>query len=504
MKRNRSVTAINVFASICLQIATIISGFIIPRIILTTFGSEANGLISSLTQFLNYMALFEGGLSAVVLANLYKPLAERDMEKASQVVATTRRFYNKLAIGFVIYTLVLAVLYSIFTKSSFSFGYIALMTLILAINTFVRYAFSISLRLLLQADKKVYIISFTQIVVVILNILAFVILKNVWPNLHFMEFVSALVFLLQPIIYYLAVGKHLDIKKDAKPDKALLKSRWDGLGVSLATFVHNNTDVVVLTLFVGLKTVSIYSVYVFVTGHLKQLIQSFSSGITPTMGHLYAKKDEKGLNKLFDFYEYMTFVLTSFLFTVGGLLITPFVLLYTSNVTDANYDQPVFGIIILLAEAMFCLKEPFVNLAYVANKFKVVRKHAIIEAAINIILSVILVFPLGLIGIAIGTLTAMTYRTMYHVIYAWKDLIKRSPWKFFEKMMVFGVASLICVVVCAWLLPLNDLSVNNWLVHAVIYAVIMAALIIIISVMFYRKELGKIKGVVKKVMKRGA
>ncbi|MBR3169301.1 polysaccharide biosynthesis C-terminal domain-containing protein [Candidatus Saccharibacteria bacterium] len=504
MRKNRSITAINIFASICLQIATIISGFIIPRIILTTFGSEANGLISSLTQFLNYMALFEGGLSAVVLANLYKPLAERDMEKASQVVATTRRFYNKLAIGFVIYTLVLAVLYPIFTKSSFSFGYIALMTLILAINTFVRYAFSISLRLLLQADKKVYIISFTQIVVVILNILAFVILKDVWPNLHFMEFVSALVFLLQPIIYYLAVGKHLDIKKDAKPDKALLKSRWDGLGVSLATFVHNNTDVVVLTLFVGLKTVSIYSVYVFVTGHLKQLIQSFSSGITPTMGHLYAKKDEKGLNKLFDFYEYMTFVLTGFLFTVGGLLITPFVLLYTSNVTDANYDQPVFGIIILLAEAMFCLKEPFVNLAYVANKFKVVRKHAIIEAVINIVLSVILVFPLGLVGIAIGTLTAMTYRTMYHVIYAWKDLMKRSPRKFFEKMIVFGMASLICVVVCTWFLPLNDLSVNNWLIHAVFYAVIMAALIAIISIMFYRDEIGKIKGAVKKAMKRSA
>lgn len=503
MRKNKSVTAINIFASIGLQIATIISGFIIPRIILTTFGSEANGLISSLTQFLNYMALFEGGLSAVVLANLYKPLAEKDMEKASQVVATTRRFYNKLAIGFVIYTLALAVLYPIFTKSSFSFGYISLMTLILAINTFVRYAFSISLRLLLQADKKVYIISFTQIVVVILNILAFVILKNIWPNLHFMEFVSALVFLLQPIIYYLSVGKHLDIKKNAKPDKALLKSRWDGLGVSLATFVHNNTDVVVLTLFAGLKTVSIYSVYVFVTGHLKQLIQSFSSGITPTMGHLYAKKDEKGLNELIDFYEYMTFVLTSFLFTVGGLLITPFVLLYTSNVTDANYNQPIFGILILAAEAMFCLKEPFVNLSYVANKFKVVRKHAIIEAMINIILSVILVFPLGLVGIAIGTLVAMTYRTMYHVIYTWKDLVHRTPKKFFEKLLIFGLTSGICVAICVGFLPLNELSVEKWLIHAIVYAAIMSILLIIISVLFYRKELGKIKGVVKKATTRG-
>lgn len=493
MRKNHSITAINILASIGLQIATIVSGFIVPRIILTTFGSEANGLVSSLTQFLNYMALLEGGLSAVVLANLYKPLAEKDMEKASQVVATTRKFYNKLAIGFLIYTLALAVLYPIFTKSSFSFEYISLMTLILSINTFVRYAFSISLRLLLQADKKVYIISITQILVVVLNIIVFVVLKHIWPNLHFMEFVSALVFLLQPIIYYLAVGKHLDINPDAKPDKTLLKSRWDGLGVSLATFVHNNTDVVVLTLFAGLKTVSIYSVYVFVTGHLKQLIQSFSSGITPTMGHLYAKKDEKGLNDLFDFYEYMTFTLTSFLFTVGGLLITPFVLLYTSSVTDANYDQPIFGVLILMAEAMFCLKEPFVNLSYVANKFKVVRKHAIIEAMINIVLSVILVFPLGLIGIAIGTLAAMTYRTMYHVIYTWKDLTHRTPKKFFQKLLIFGLTSGVCVAICIGFLPLNELSVEKWLVHAVIYAAIMLGLLTIISAVFYRKEMKKMK-----------
>jgi len=201
MKKIKSITVLNITFSVLLQAVTIVSGFIIPRIILTTFGSEANGLVSSLTQFLNYMALFEGGLSAVVLANLYKPLAEKDMEKASQVVATTRKFYNKLAIGFLIYTLALAVLYPIFTKSSFSFEYISLMTLILSINTFVRYAFSISLRLLLQADKKVYIISLTQILVVVLNIIAFVILKHIWPNLHFMEFVSALVFLLQPIVY---------------------------------------------------------------------------------------------------------------------------------------------------------------------------------------------------------------------------------------------------------------------------------------------------------------
>ena len=42
----------NIVSSIVLQVVNIISGFILPRIILGTFGSEVNGLVSSLNQFL--------------------------------------------------------------------------------------------------------------------------------------------------------------------------------------------------------------------------------------------------------------------------------------------------------------------------------------------------------------------------------------------------------------------------------------------------------------------
>ena len=502
MKRNRSITGLNIFSSILLQIVTIISGFIIPRIILGSFGSEANGLVSSLNQFLNYVALFEGGLSAVVLANLYKPLANRDMQKVSMVVATTRKFYNKLAIGFLIYVVFLAFLYPVFVESTFSYEYVVSMTMILAINTFVRYAFSISLRLLLQADKKVYIISFTQVAIIILNVILFVGLRDVFPDLRLLEFVSALVFLLQPISYYIAVRKHLAIEKNIKEDKSLIKSRWDGLGVSIATFIHNNTDMVVLTVFTTLDTVSVYSIYALVVGHLKQIMQAFSSGITPTMGQQYAKEDKEELMKTFEFYEYMTFMITTFLFTVGGLLLTPFVLLYTSSITDANYDQPIFGIILLIAEAVFCLKEPYVNLSYVANKFKVIRKHAFIEAGINIIVSLLLVRPLGLIGIAVGTLAGMSYRTIYHVVYAGKDLICRPVRFFFGKVIVFGLASLVCCLICCFIAPINDLSVGNWLICAIEYSAVMLVILLIVSAVFYRNDLGMISGVFKRFKKK--
>ena len=64
-----------------LQVITMLSGFIIPRVMLDIYGSEINGLISSITQFINYFMLVEAGLSAAVVYSLYKPLAEKDYTK---------------------------------------------------------------------------------------------------------------------------------------------------------------------------------------------------------------------------------------------------------------------------------------------------------------------------------------------------------------------------------------------------------------------------------------
>ena len=94
--------------SLVMQIVTILSGFIIPRLILGFFGSEVNGLVNSLNQFLNYIAIVEGGMTGVVTASLYKPLVDHNTKKVSAVLKTASAFYKKIGIIFVLYTTVLA------------------------------------------------------------------------------------------------------------------------------------------------------------------------------------------------------------------------------------------------------------------------------------------------------------------------------------------------------------------------------------------------------------
>lgn len=56
----RSKKAIlNIITSLLLQVVVLICGFIVPKLIITNFGSDVNGLISSITQFLAYISLLE-------------------------------------------------------------------------------------------------------------------------------------------------------------------------------------------------------------------------------------------------------------------------------------------------------------------------------------------------------------------------------------------------------------------------------------------------------------
>ena len=499
MKRIKSnVTVLNVISSLLLQFITILSGFIIPRVILGTFGSDVNGLISSLNQFLNYISIFEGGLGGVVLANLYKPLYNKDKKNISSVVKTTHDFYHKLSLFFVGYTIVLAILYPLITHTQFSFMYIFSLTLILSVTLFIQYNFSLSYKLLLQADKKVYIVSFTQIILTIINVLLFVIVSKIYPNIHVLKLVSALVFLLQPVIFNHYVNKYFDIDKNAKANSKLLKERWNGFAINIAAFIHNNTDVTILTVFTNLKTVSIYSVYSLVTTGLKKLIQSASSAVSPTIGHAYAKGNIEELNKKFEIYEFTIFLLTYFLFTVGGLLITPFVRLYTASIVDANYNQPIFGILIVLSELMYCIREPYVSLAYSANKFQSIKKHAYIEAGINIVLSLILVNKFGLIGIAIGTLTAMTYRTIYHVIYLRSNILNRKFKIFLKKFISFTIVSVIGVLICIYVYPVNKIGVIDFILHGIVYSLIIGVSYLIMCLILFKDSLMNVKKIIKK------
>ena len=102
---------LNTGASVIHQIISIVCGFILPRLILSHYGSSVNGLVSSITQFLGFVTLMDMGVGAVVQSSLYKPLAEKDTYKISQIMAASNQFFSRIAIVLCIYSAILMAVY---------------------------------------------------------------------------------------------------------------------------------------------------------------------------------------------------------------------------------------------------------------------------------------------------------------------------------------------------------------------------------------------------------
>ena len=485
----------NIIFTFLLHLATIVNGLVVPKIFISLFGSEANGLVTSINQFLNYVTLLEGGLAGVVMASLYKPLRENNQEKISAIFNATQHFLRQIGIIYVVYSLILAVVYPLFMNTQFSYTYVLCLVLVLAVNLFVQYFFSLSYQILIKASQQVYVISLTKSVIVFLNIALVVLSSVIFPDLIFIKSVSALVLFLQPLVFYLVIKRRFKLDKRVARDEKALSQRWSGFGHTLAYFINTNISVLLLTVFASLSDVSIYSVYLMVANALRNLAVSLSAALTPSLGSVMAKDDVKESNSAFNIYEFGMGFLTSLMFACGIIMIIPFIKLYTANITDANYVQPAFAMVIMVAEMLYCFREAYINAAYAAGHIKETAKYAYIEAAVNAAVSLALVHNFGLLGIAIGYLSAVIFRLVAQAFYLKDNILQRPILKFVKTFVSLFLIPSIVVIALMQILPLDNIgSYFDWIVNAVIVFGICFVGLLGISLVAFKGELKKIIG----------
>ena len=191
---NRTVSFFKNSASTAfLQIMTMLVGFFIPRIIIDVYGSEINGLVTSIIQFIAYFNLVEAGISGAAVWALYKPLAEDDNKTLSAIIVTAKNFYNKAGYIFVSLTLGLAIIYPAFIKVySLSYIEVFLLVLILGVSGALEFFTLAKYRVLLTAAQKTYIISIASVCAIVLNALIIAFLAYLNFNIVIVRFIALL------------------------------------------------------------------------------------------------------------------------------------------------------------------------------------------------------------------------------------------------------------------------------------------------------------------------
>lgn len=493
---------INFLAAIIELVVATVTSFIVPHYIIRAYGSSVNGLLSSIAQFLSYIALIESGIGAIGRASLYKPLAEKDSVTLSGNVKALENFYRKVSYVFLAYVVILSFLFPLLVNQDFDWIYTATLIVILAFSTFIQYYFGITNQTVVQADQKKYIVSLLQALTLLLNMFITVFMIKVGASVHIMKVGSALAYAIRPIILYLYVGRHYKLDKRAKPRSEILKQRWDGLAQHIAFFIHKNTDIAVLTILANVKEVSVYSVYMLAVAGCSKVVNIFSSSLEPAFGNMIAKGERKTLENRVRLCSTVTIQVAIILFSTAAIVISPFIELYTRGVSDVNYLRPFFGVIMLIAEAFYCIRLPYQSAVYAAGHFKQTRNGAIVEAILNICISVILVFRYGLIGVAIGTLVSMLFRTLQYIWYYHINLLeKKKGIKQEIVRIVVSVFEIGLIVIFANVIPeVSAYDYVSWILGSCLVGIGCTVIVGAISILFYREECHELFSFFKRIV----
>lgn len=497
MNRRRKLY-LNTITALMNQVAVLICGFILPRYILGYFGSDVNGLVTSITRFLSVISFLELGVGPVIQSNLYKPLADNDTDTVSKIVVSAECFYRRIAYIFLAYIAVLVFVFPSITPE-YDFWFTASLLLIISISTFAQYYFGITYQVFLNADQKVYVHSTVQIVTVILNTVISVVLMKFGCGIHVVKLASAVVYILRPIVQNIYVKKKYSINKRITYTEEPIKQKWNGFAQHLAAVVTGEIDVVLLTFFSTYQNISIYSVYFLVVSGINRMVMTAVTGLESFWGNMLAKKEYALLNKTFESVEALMHAGVTFLFVVTGILLAPFISVYTAGIKDtASYYMPLFGILLSFAYGSQCLRVPYFRIIKAAGHYKQTQNGAFISMFLNIIVSLVLVFKFQLVGVAIGTLVAMLYHTIYFAWYLRKNILNRPFYHFVKHMVIDVITGILGFIATGWI-SIRAITYGAWFMYAIIVAVIVGVITLILNLVVYRNEFTYL---VKKVLKK--
>ncbi|MDY4610669.1 MAG: polysaccharide biosynthesis C-terminal domain-containing protein [Sphaerochaetaceae bacterium] len=502
MKSKSEKSVMNIAVLALHEIVSLVCGIIAPRYFLLAFGSDYNGALSSITQMCTFITLLRAGVTGASRLALYKPLADNDTDKISAILMATQRYMRRIAYLFIGYVGVLAVVYPFFGFKGNGWLDVASLVVITALGTFAQYYFGLTYQTLLTADQRHYIYSIIQIFAVIGNTIVTILLIKLGLDIHWVKLGSSIVFCLAPIALNLYVSRIYRINKHAEPDSSVISGKKYVMTHAVANFVHENTDIVLLTFFTDAATVSVYSVYYLVMNGIKKFMTIFTTGMESAFGNMWAKNEKENFRKNFGVFEFLIASFVSVVFSCTFAFILSFVRLYTAGVTDTNYIRVCFAMVVCFAQAVYCIRTPYVTAVQSCGKYKETMNGAIIEAALNLGLSLVLVYWFGLVGVAIGTLAANLFRTTQFSMYVYKNIIQKKYWQFVQKM--FWVISNITIsllvfhacrfTIEAWM---------SWVLYGAICFIISMLITIVMSFVFYRYEMTYSLKIIKKLLQSG-
>ena len=139
------------------QLVIIVLGIIIPKIMIVNYGSDINGLLSTVTQIFTYMALLEAGIGQAARNALYKPISQGDKSGISCIASIAQRYFRKITLYYGMGVIFLSILLPFVIKTNVTQSTILFVVFFEGISGVISFYFIETQTIILAADGRGYV-----------------------------------------------------------------------------------------------------------------------------------------------------------------------------------------------------------------------------------------------------------------------------------------------------------------------------------------------------------
>lgn len=441
------------------QVISIVIGLIVPHIMIKSYGSDVNGLMSTITQIFSYMALLEAGIGQASRNALFKPITEGNKDAISYVLSVSRHYFRKVVVFYAIAVSLLAVSAPFILKTTVDHVTVFWVVILEGMSGVVSFYFISTITTMLGADGRGYINNNITVLNKMIGYAVKIYMAYLGMNIVYLQSVFFLITVAKVIFYRFYFKKYYGwVDYSAAPKSVRLKDRNSYIITEIAWTMFSSTDMIVISAFLSTKLSSVYAVYHMVFSGLNTLLNAVYGNVSYLLGQAYHENIHK-YEKVHDAFISIFFGGMTILVSVAYLLCIPFVQLYTRGITDIDYIYHWLPLLFSLVQLISWSRYIGGNLTGVAGYAKETSWVSLIEALINIVLSVALVNRYGIVGVLLATVLALPLKVLWCIYISDKKVLHRSYWKTWKILSINYLIFIGVVIVNQFV----DITINSYL-----------------------------------------
>lgn len=477
----------NIAISLVTQIVIVILGFVSRKVFLDNLGTDYLGVNGLLTNLLSMLSLVEGGIGTSIVYNLYKPLAENNQEKVIALVQLYKKLYGILAIIITILSFILYFFLGSLIKGGATIPFLGVVYSIFVLKNIVSYLNAHKWSLI-NADQKEYVIAKYNLGFNIITTIAKIWILVSTQNYILFLGVELFIFIIQNIFNGRIVSNRYPYIKTKKRYQVDESTKQNLITNVKALFLHNigawavfGTDNLLISAFIGLKQVGLYSNYTMIIGQLGALLGPILNGMGASVGNLLATESR---GKSYEIFK-TTYLINFWIYTFATIflynLVEPFIVWWLGK--GLLLDELTFCVV-LLNFYLTGMRGTITIFKTKAGIFAPDKYMPLLESVINLGGSLILLKYFGLAGIFMGTTIstlAVPFWTQSKLVY--NQVFEKSVIEYFKIYLIYFLLAIVIGVFTTWLCSL--VNVEYLLLSLIIKGIICVVVINLILLMIF-------------------